>query len=254
MGKKNSPSDIFDPADQEVGPELVYAGPTDESMFVPDTSGDPEGSEARAMPDAIQLPDYFFKKYQLDNEGNPTFNASRIDGIMEIFRAKKDTPFSGPSTDDDQKSKEVELYEMQVQSVADGMMPLLEVDPQTTGINALQLATRTWAEFASVAYEYKDSISTIKEDQEIPDWLIDREDKMVQLGRKARMLSAFLNKMDDKFGLKDVEISRFRVQQAVENRLQRLAEWNYNQHADKSGAVTSKTITNQTASAMFDNA
>ena len=31
MGKRNTPSDIFDPADQEVGPELVYAGPTDES-------------------------------------------------------------------------------------------------------------------------------------------------------------------------------------------------------------------------------
>ena len=80
-------------------------------MFVPDTSGDPHGSQARAMPDAIRLLDYFFKKYQLDNEGNPTFNSSRVEGIMEIFHSKKDTPFSGPrSTDDDQKSKEVELY------------------------------------------------------------------------------------------------------------------------------------------------
>ena len=77
---------------------------------------------------------------------------------------------------------------------------------------------------------------------------------MVQLGRKARMLTAFLAKMDDKFGLKNTEVQRSRIQQEVERRLQRLAEWNYNQHADKSGAVSSKSITNETASVMFDNA
>ena len=77
---------------------------------------------------------------------------------------------------------------------------------------------------------------------------------MLQLGRKARMLSAFLNKMDNKFGLKDISISRTRIQQEVERRLQRLAEWNYNQHADKSGAISSKSMTSATASVMFDNA
>ncbi len=234
MGKRNTPSDIFDPADQEVGPELVYAGPTDESMFVPDTSGDPEGSEARAMPDAIQLPDYFFKKYQLDNEGNPTFNSSRVEGIMEIFRSKKDTPFSGPSTDDDQKSKEVELYEMQVQSVADGLMPLLEVDPQTTGINFLQLTTRTWAEFASIAYEYNEDATAANPMEDLPVWLIEREDKMFQLGRKARMCRDVLSKIDIKFGLNDTSINEGRVQNEVERRLQRLAEWNYKNVADRS--------------------
>ena len=239
--------DHFDPSEMETE-ELVPSNETPESAYRADTIGDPEGSEERAKEVAIVLPDFFFRRYNLDDAGNPTFKEAVVSEIMTVFDAKYGTTM--PFTDD----KAEEYFNSQVEQVVDGFSQLLEVDPQTTGINALQLATRTWAEFSSVAYEYKDSISTIKEDQEIPDWLIDREDKMVQLGRKARMLSAFLNKMDDKFGLKDVEINRFRVQQAVENRLQRLAEWNYNQHADKSGKITSSSITNETASAMFDNA
>ena len=239
--------DHFDPSELETE-ELIPSNDTPESAYRPDTIGDPEGSEERDKQVAIVLPDFFYRRYKLDDAGNPTFNEVVVSQIMEVFDAKYGT--EQPHGDD----KAENYYNKQVDQVVDGFSQLLEVDPQTTGINALQLTTRTWAEFASVAFEYKDSISTIAEDKEIPDWLIDREDKMVQLGRKARMLTAFLNKMDDKFGLKDTEIQRFRVQQEIERRLQRLAEWNYNQHADKSGAVTSKTITNQTASAMFDNA
>ena len=239
--------DHFDPSEMETE-ELIPSNETPESAYRPDTIGDPEGSEERDKQVAIVLPDFFYRRYKLDDAGNPTFNEVVVSQIMEVFDAKYGT--EQPHGDD----KAENYYNKQVDQVVDGFSQLLEVDPQTTGINALQLTTRTWAEFASVAFEYKDSISTIAEDKEIPDWLIDREDKMVQLGRKARMLTAFLNKMDDKFGLKDTEIQRFRVQQEIERRLQRLAEWNYNQHADKSGAVTSKTITNQTASAMFDNA
>lgn len=239
--------DHFDPSEMETE-ELIPSNETPESAYRPDTIGDPEGSEERDKQVAIVLPDFFYRRYKLDDAGNPTFNEVVVSQIMEVFDAKYGT--EQPHGNE----KAEEYYNKQVDQVVDGFSQLLEVDPQTTGINALQLTTRTWAEFASVAFEYKDSISTIAEDKEIPDWLIDREDKMVQLGRKARMLTAFLNKMDDKFGLKDTEIQRFRVQQEIERRLQRLAEWNYNQHADKSGAVTSKTITNQTASAMFDNA
>lgn len=239
--------DHFDPSEMETE-ELIPSNETPESAYRPDTIGDPEGSEERDKQVAIVLPDFFYRRYKLDDAGNPTFNEVVVSQIMEVFDAKYGT--EQPHGNE----KAENYYNKQVDQVVDGFSQLLEVDPQTTGINALQLTTRTWAEFASVAFEYKDSISTIAEDKEIPDWLIDREDKMVQLGRKARMLTAFLNKMDDKFGLKDTEIQRFRVQQEIERRLQRLAEWNYNQHADKSGAVTSKTITNQTASAMFDNA
>ena len=239
--------DHFDPSELETE-ELIPSNNTPESAYRPDTIGDPEGSEERDKQVAIVLPDFFYRRYKLDDAGNPTFNEVVVSQIMEVFDAKYGT--EQPHGNE----KAENYYNKQVDQVVDGFSQLLEVDPQTTGINALQLTTRTWAEFASVAFEYKDSISTIAEDKEIPDWLIDREDKMVQLGRKARMLTAFLDKMDDKFGRKATEIQRFRVQQEIERRLQRLAEWNYNQHADKSGAVTSKTITNQTASAMFDNA
>lgn len=236
MGK-NVDNDIFDPSDQEVGPELVYAGPTDESMFTADTSGDPEGSETRAVPDAISLPDFYYKKYSLDVEGKPTFNESRVAGIMEVFMSKKELPFAVATENEDVKAKELALFETQVQAIADGLMPLLEVDPQTTGINFLQLTTRTWAEFASIAYEFKEDAEASNPNDDLPDWLIEREDKMFQLGRKARMCREVLAKVDDKFGLNDTKINDFRVQNEVERRLQRLAEWNYNKQADRSGKV-----------------
>jgi len=240
-------ADHFDPSEMETE-ELLPPATTPESAYIPDTNGDPEGSEERAKQIAIVLPDFFYRRFRLDDEGKATFNIRVVDAIMEVFDAKYGTeqPFAN--------DKAKEYFNKQVNQVTTGFSQLLEVDPQTTGINALQLTTRTWAEFASVAYEYKDSISTIAEDKEIPEWLSEREDKMIHLGRKARMLSAFLAKMDDKFGLKDISIARFRIKQEVERRLQRLAEWNYNNHADKSGKVTSREISNETAALMFDNA
>ena len=226
--------DIFDPADQEIGPELVNEIETDESMFTADTNGDPEGSERRATPDAIQLPDYFYKKYSLDADNKPTFNKSRVEGIMKVFEAKKGTPIAFLGEDEDAKAKEQELFDAQVQQVVDGLMPLLEVDPQTTGINFLQLTTRTWAEFASIAYEYKEDAETSNPNDELPTWLLEREDKMFQLGRKARMLSAVIDQVDTRFGLNKTNLDSSRVQNEVERRLQRLAEWNFNNVVDQS--------------------
>ena len=255
MGK-NTDNDIFDPADQEVGPELVYANETDESMFVPDTSGDPEGSEERAKPDNIQLPDFYFKKYQLDENGDPTFNASRVKGIMEVFMAKKDLPFTTPFEDDARKEVEQELFDAQVQSVADGLMPLLEVDPQTTGINFLQLTTRTWAEFASIAYEYKEETDAANPNDDLPVWLVEREEKMFGLGRKARMLSAVVGLIGDQFGLHDLALKDARVMNEIERRQQRLAEWNFKQHADSSVRVATElnNATKQHTKNVFDAA
>ena len=195
---KRTNDDIFDPADQEIGPELVNAIETDESMFVPDTNGDPEGSEQRAKPDAIALPDYFFKKYMLDKESKPTFNPVRVEGIMKVFHSKKETPFNGPSTDEDQKQREIEAYEKQIDTIVAGQLALCDVDPQTTGINFLQLTTRTWGEFASIAYEFNEDASAANPNEDLPVWLIEREDKMFQLGRKARMLRDAVRKIDQR--------------------------------------------------------
>ena len=102
--------DHFDPADQEIGPELVNELETDESMYTPDTNGDPEGSEARDKQDAGHLPDFYYRKYALDNDSQPVFQQSRVDGIMDVFKAKKNTPMTLNAKDDEQRKKEEDYY------------------------------------------------------------------------------------------------------------------------------------------------
>ncbi len=228
----NSADDLFDPADMETV-EPLPPEHTDESAHRPDTNGDPEGSEVRATPSAISLPDFFYKRYRLDNDGKPTYNPLTIELIMGVFDGKNETDLVFNSENDQ------EYYDEQVTTITDGIMQLLEVDPQSTGINFLGLCTRTWAEFASIAYEYSDSIDGLKADSELPEWLLAREDKMMQLGRKARLLRDAIKRLDNKFGLKSTSLDRKRVQTEVERRLQRLAEWNFSQHADTSGKVAS---------------
>lgn len=246
-----SNDDYFDPADQETE-ELLPPNFTEESAFVPDTNGDPEGSEARAEPSAISLPDFYYKRYTLDDEGNPTFNASVVKSIMEVFDLKKDSNMTFAENENDPQL----YYDSQVNAVIDGISQLLEVDPQSTGINMLSLNTRTWAEFVSIAYEYNDSLSSINANDEIPDWLIQREEKMMDLGRKARMLRDAIQSLDDKFGLKSTSLDRDRVQNEVERRLQRLAEWNFRKHADQSGKVanTLNNASKEHCKAVFANA
>ena len=231
-----SADNLFDPADQETVEPLPPEFTTEEA-FEPDTNGDPEGAEKRAEKPAIALPDFFYKRYKLDDDGNPTFNVATVTSIMEVFDMKADSNMNFPSDNEDEEEK---YYDSQVNSIVEGISQLLEVDPQSTGINVLSLNTRTWAEFVSIAYEYNDSINSISSNDEIPTWLFQREEKMMQLGRKARMLRDAVNAIDDKFGLKSTSLDRERVQNEVERRLQRLAEWNFNQHADKSGKVANE--------------
>ncbi len=250
-------ADIFDPADVEVEidmengetGELLPTQDTPEEAFIPDTIGDPVGSDNRAEQDDIVLPDYFYKKFQLDNEGNPTFNPGRVGGVMKIFDEKYGTPMTFNTEDSELAEKDQAYFDAQAESVYLGLQPLLEVEPQATGINFLQLATRTWAGFVSVVFEYKESMAEADPSKEIPDWLCEREDKMFQLGRKSRLLSSVLEKIDDKFGLKDVSIKADRVKTQVELRLQRLAEWNYKNLVDTS-KFSARAMTNDANSAL----
>ena len=228
-------NDLFDPADMETV-EPTPPTHTPEAAYIPDTNGDPEGSEVRAEKPAISLPDFFFKRYHLDDNGNPQYNVSVVAAIMQVFDVKKGTDLVFAKDNED---KEVDYYDSQVNAIVSGIMPLLEVDPQSTGINFLGLCTRTWAEFSSIAYEYSDSLAGLKADSELPEWLIAREEKMMQLGRKARLLRDAIAALDNRFGLKSTSLDRDRVQTEVERRLQRLAEWNFAQHADSSGKVAS---------------
>jgi len=245
--------DLFDPAELETT-EPLPPEHTDESAQAPDTNGDPEGSEARAEKPAISLPDFFFRRYHLDDNGNPTFNTVVVDNIMEVFDVKAETEMA--FNNEETAEADLAYYNSQVESIVDGVMQLLEVDPQSTGINILSLSTRTWAEFSSIAWEYQDALGTIDSTKEIPEWLISREHKMMELGRKARLLRDAVNRIDDKFGLKNTSLDRDRVQNEVERRLQRLAEWNFNQHADQSGktANTMNKASFQHCERVFDAA
>ena len=242
-------ADHFDPSD--LGPEVVDMAngetgellpdqKTPESAWKPDTNGDPIGSEIRAAQDPVHLPDFYYRKYALDGEGKPLAQKSRVDGIMEGFKSKKNTAMTFNATDDEQRKKEEDYYLQQVQTIADGLLPLLETDPQSTGINFLQLTTRTWAEFASIAYEYKEETEAANPNDDLPTWLIEREDKMFGLGRKARMLSAVVGLVGENFGLQDLGLKDARVQNEIERRQQRLAEWNFKQHADSSVRVATE--------------
>ncbi len=151
--------------------------------------------------------------------------------------------------DSELAEKDQAYFDAQAESVYLGLQPLLEVEPQATGINFLQLATRTWAEFVSVVFEYKESMAEADPSKEIPDWLCEREDKMFQLGRKSSLLSSVLEQIDDKFGLKDVSIKADRVKTQVELRLQRLAEWNYKNIVDTS-KFSARVMTRNANSAL----
>ena len=150
--------------------------------------------------------------------------------------------------------EQVAQFEESVNNIVVGVQELTIVDPQSTGLSFLQLCTRTWAEFASISYDYQTAMA--KAGDEIPDWLVERELKMFDLGRKARMMSMALESLDHSFGLKEVSIQRERVQSAVEQRLQRLAEWNFKQYADTSGKTAQKLngATKEHMQSMFDNA
>jgi len=244
-----SSDDLFDPADMETV-EPLPPKHTEENAFIPDTNADPEGAEVRATPPAISLPDFFYKRFHLDDDGKPMYNPAAVELIMGVFDAKKDTDLIFNSENDQ------EYYDEQVTTIVDGVMQLLEVDPQSTGINFLGLCTRTWAEFASIAQEYQAEIERLTANLELPEWLVAREDKMMQLGRKARLLRDAIARVDNKFGLKSTSLDRKRVQTEVERRLQRLAEWSFSQHADTSGKVAAKMnqATVQHCESVFANA
>ena len=237
--KRNIPSDVFDPSDlvqtiptkisadgsiEVTGTgELVNEQKTTDAMYSPDTMGDPQGSEARASNNQVALPDFYFKRFDLDDLGRPTFKQSIVDGIINMLVAKLANNYE--PTDKVKADGKI---------VADGLIPLLEVDPQATGLNFLQLVTKTWGEFISNAYEYQIAADALSEKTEMPDYLLERETKMVDLASKARILDYAVSLIDNKFGLatKTLTLNVAYVKKQIEYRQQRLAEYTYKKNAD----------------------
>ena len=247
-------SEHFDPSEQETK-ELLPKTESDMSDYTEDTIADSEGAEQRSVKASISLPDFFHVNYRLDDTGNPTFKDDVVAKIMAIFDQKIDTqPTFAEKEGYAPVDEQVAQFEESVDNIVVGIQELTIVDPQSTGLSFLQLCTRTWAEFASISYDYQTAMA--KAGDEIPDWLLEREQKMFDLGRKARMMSMALKALDHSFGLKEVSIQRNRVQSAVEQRLQRLAEWNFKQYADTSGKTAQKLngATKEHMQTMFDNA
>lgn len=247
-------SEHFDPSEQETK-ELLPKTESDMSDYTEDTIADSEGAEQRSVKASISLPDFFHVNYRLDDTGNPTFKDDVVAKIMAIFDQKVDTqPTFAEKEGHAPVDEQVAQFEKSIDNIVVGIQELTIVDPQSTGLSFLQLCTRTWAEFASISYDYQTAMA--KAGDEIPDWLLEREQKMFDLGRKARMMSMALKALDHSFGLKEVSIQRNRVQSAVEQRLQRLAEWNFKQYADTSGKTAQKLngATKEHMQTMFDNA
>ena len=247
-------SEHFDPSEQETK-ELLPEVESKMSDYTEDTIADSEGAEQRSVKASISLPDFFHVNYRLDDTGNPTFKDDVVAKIMAIFDQKIDTqPTFAEKEGYAPVDEQIVQFEKSVDNIVVGIQELTIVDPQSTGLSFLQLCTRTWAEFASISYDYQTAMA--KAGDEIPDWLLEREQKMFDLGRKARMMSMALKGLDHSFGLKEVSIQRNRVQSAVEQRLQRLAEWNFKQYADTSGKTAQKLngATKEHMQTMFDNA
>jgi len=229
--------DFFDPADEETV-ELLPPETTPEEAFRPDTNGDPEGSATRLETPNIVLPSFYYEKYDLDDGGNPIFKPLVVDQIMDVFEAKKSTEIVFNGTEEAVKKQELQ-YDDDLNVVIGGLVLLTDIQAQATGIRVLQLMTDTWSEFCSRAWEYKASQSTLKLDAELPDWFIQREEELMAIARKARLIRDVVKAIDEQFGLNSTSLDTGRVRAAVERRQQRLAEWNYNKHANTTGKVSS---------------
>ena len=229
--------DFFDPADQETV-ELTTPATTDEAAYRPDTNGDPDGTAERDRKLAVILPPFFYDKFDLDLEGKPIFKKSVVDQIIAVFDSKQATPMTFNGTEE-QVDKQQLHYDGEINTLIGGLMTLLEVQKQATGIRVLQLMTDTWSEFCSRAWEYQASQKNLQLDKELPDWFIQREEELMAIARKSRLIRDAVTQIDEQFGLKSTSLDRGRVIAAVERRQQRLAQWNYDKHADTTGKVAS---------------
>jgi len=231
--KKAKNVDHFDPTELETV-ELVVSNTTPQDAFRDDTLADPEGVEKRLPSNRGSLyPAYLMTDYRINDKDELEPQPSAIGRIMDQFDAKHNT--SVP----DNVSK---AFAEDLQKVIAGTEVRLSVDGPTTGIQMMRETTTTWAEFVSCIHDYINSSAAVSKADDMPDWLLEREQKMVDLGYKARLLRDSCSACFDRFGLPGVyNLNRDYVAQAVENRLTRLAAWNTKKHK-VSTAAKSMTI------------
>lgn len=243
---KSKNDELFDPSDQETV-ELLPQSETSQDDFLDDTLADPDGAEAREPQNRGTLyPTYLYRDYRVNDDDALEPNPSAIANIMLVFDDKAESIVA--------KDK-AKTFAKDVKTVVAGRVPLLIADAPTTGIQMLRECTTTWGEFISCVYDYVNSSQTVGTEKAMPDWLIQREEKMIDLGYKARLLREATGELFSEFGLPGkFSLDRKRVQQAVEARLTRLAAWHTNQHKESTAGKTMQKASSEFTQSVANSA
>ena len=236
----------FDPSELETE-ELLTPETTDKDAFNDDTLADPEGAEAREPQNRGTLyPTYLYRDYKVGDNDALVPNQSAIDAVMAIFEEKAETPVA--------EGKEKQ-FAKDLKTVVAGRKPLLAVDAPSSGIQCLREMTNAWSEFASLVYDYVNSSQSISKEDQMPDWLLQREAKMVDMGYKARLLRDANSELFSDYNLPGkFELNRTRVRQSIESRFERLAAWHTSQHRESTAGDKMQKASSEFAQSIADNA
>lgn len=236
----------FDPSELETE-ELLTPETTDKDAFNDDTLADPEGAEAREPENRGTLyPTYLYRDYKVGENDALVPNQSAIDAVMAIFEEKAETPVA--------EGKEKQ-FAKDLKAVVAGRKPLLAVDAPSSGIQCLREMTNAWSEFASLVYDYINSSQSHSKETQMPDWLLQREAKMVDMGYKARLLREANSELFSDYNLPGkFELNRSRVRQSIESRFERLAAWHTSQHRESTAGNKMQKASSEFAQSIADNA
>lgn len=236
----------FDPSELETE-ELLTPETTDKDAFNDDTLADPEGAEAREPQNRGTLyPTYLYRDYKVGENDALVPNQSAIDAVMAIFEEKAESPVA--------EGKEKQ-FAKDLKAVVAGRKPLLAVDAPSSGIQCLREMTNAWSEFASLVYDYVNSSQSISKEDQMPDWLLQREAKMVDMGYKARLLREANSELFSDYNLPGkFELNRTRVRQSIESRFERLAAWHTSQHRESTAGDKMQKASSEFAQSIADNA
>ena len=236
----------FDPSELETE-ELLTPETTDKDAFNDDTLADPEGAEAREPENRGTLyPTYLYRDYKVGENDALVPNQSAIDAVMAIFEEKAETPVT--------EGKEKQ-FAKDLKTVVAGRKPLLAVDAPSSGIQCLREMTNAWSEFASLVYDYVNSSQSISKEDQMPDWLLQREAKMVDMGYKARLLRDANSELFSDYNLPGkFELNGTRVRQSIESRFERLAAWHTSQHRESTAGDKMQKASSEFAQSIADNA
>ena len=236
----------FDPSELETE-ELLTPETTDKDAFNDDTLADPEGAEAREPQNRGTLyPTYLYRDYKVGENDALVPNQSAIDAVMAIFEEKAETPVA--------EGKEKQ-FAKDLKAVVAGRKPLLAVDAPSSGIQCLREMTNAWSEFSSLVYDYVNSSQSISKEDQMPDWLLQREAKMVDMGYKARLLREANSELFSDYNLPGkFELNRTRVRQSIESRFERLAAWHTSQHRESTAGDKMQKASSEFAQSIADNA